>query len=67
MAAALRAAGGGKFFQNPQGGVYSKFFWPGGIPPTPYSRPLRYITIQYNIFNYLIVQYRLFRKLSITK
>ena len=42
MAAALRAAEGGVyFFPNPQGGVFSKFFRPGGgIPPNPYSRHL---------------------------
>ena len=37
MAAALRAAEGGVyFFQILRGGVFSKFFRPGGVyPPTP--------------------------------
>ena len=44
MAAALRAAEGGGyiFSKSSGGGVFSKFFRPGGVyPPTPsYSRPL---------------------------
>ena len=43
MAAALRAAeGGGYIFSKSSGGVFSKFFRPGGgYPPyPPYSRPL---------------------------
>ena len=42
MAAALRAAEGGIFFPNPQGGGIFKIFPAKGVyPPTsPYSRPL---------------------------
>ena len=40
MVVALRAAeGGGIFFPNPEEGVFSKFFRPGGIPLPPIPEP----------------------------
>ena len=39
MAAALHAAEGGMFFQNPQGGYFQNFSVQGGIAPYPLLFP----------------------------